>query len=379
MISRQWDVIVIGAGVLGAFHAYFACRKGWRTLLLERGQMPGEASVRNFGTLVPSAMTAGLWLERGTESVAIYRELARQLPIPLHEGGTQYLATTPAERGVLEEFSRIGPELGYDCRLLDAEQSARINPIDTQTCLGSLLFPRDARIESRRFFQMFLPWLSDELECTYRPGTVAVRVSADDAACRVVTADGREHSSAHVFVCNGADLRTLFPEQFASAGITRCKLQMLRLAGQPTVRLGASIASGLSIRWYPSFQACKSFERLRDEPVDDELAARGIHILMVQDEDGSIIVGDSHQYTSADFDDALDARTESLILREARRLARLESWEVHERWHGVYSLHPQQPIFQQTLCERIHLVTAIGGKGMTTGPAVARHSIDAIF
>ena len=43
----DWDLIVVGAGVLGSFHAYFAARRGWRTLLLERGDWPGEASVRN--------------------------------------------------------------------------------------------------------------------------------------------------------------------------------------------------------------------------------------------------------------------------------------------------------------------------------------------
>jgi len=36
------------------------------------------------------------------------------------------------------------------------------------------------------------------------------------------------------------------------------------------------------------------------------------------------------------------------------------------------------PLFHKTLEGCIHLITGIGGKGMTTGPAVARESIDRI-
>src|SRR5690242_2481761 len=62
--AEDFDVAVIGAGVLGTFHAYFACKKGLRTVLIERGGLPGEASVRNFGILFPSGMTAGPWHRR---------------------------------------------------------------------------------------------------------------------------------------------------------------------------------------------------------------------------------------------------------------------------------------------------------------------------
>src|SRR3954453_8187362 len=145
-----FDVVVIGAGVLGSFHAYFACRRGLRTLLIERGESPNDASVRNFGTIVPSAMTPGDWHGRGLEGVAIYRALADQLPPFLKAGGTQYLALTPGELAVLEDFARLGPGKGYACRLLRTRESVSLNPsIRADTCLGSLHFPDDLRVEPR--------------------------------------------------------------------------------------------------------------------------------------------------------------------------------------------------------------------------------------
>ena len=63
-MQPTWDLIVVGAGILGTSHAYHAARRGWRVLLLERGDWPGEASVRNFGTLMAGSLT-GEWRRRG--------------------------------------------------------------------------------------------------------------------------------------------------------------------------------------------------------------------------------------------------------------------------------------------------------------------------
>jgi FAD dependent oxidoreductase TIGR03364 len=378
--DSDWDVVVIGAGVLGAFHAYFASRRGLRTLLLERHDGPREASVRNFGMLVPSALPPGEWLRRGVESAGIYRELAERLPFPLSRGGMLYLATTPAEAEVLREFGQLGPDHGYNCRLLDAAEAVALNPaVNPDHCLAGLHFPDDLRLEPGSFFRALLPWLRRELGCAYRPATVAVRVTEAGGWCRVAAAEGPEFRARHVFVCCGADLRTLFPMRFRGGGLLRCMLQMMRTEAQPGVRLPTCISSGLTLRRYASFRLCPSWARLNAEPMDPDLRERGIHVLLAQDADGRVVVGDSHRYGAGDPDDTLDARTEELILAEAGRLVRLPHWRVAERWHGVYSLHPEREMYAETLHGRIHLLTGLFGKGMTVGPALAREAIDRLL
>ena len=375
MTDGTFDVVVIGAGVLGSFHAYFACRRGLRTLLIERGDSPNEASVRNFGTIVPSAMMPGEWHRRALETADIYRGLAADLPPFLKMGGTQYLALTPGELAVLEEFARIGPSRGYVCRLLGKSDSISVNPsINAAHCLGSLHFPDDLRVEPRRLFVGMLPWICRSLGCHYRPKTVATAVESDGSDCVVSTASGERFRCCNVFVCTGADFRTLFPRLFADSGLVRCRLQMMRTRPLPAA-LPTTLASGLSLRWYPSFQMCESWKGLQDESVDPEVERRGIHVLLVQDDDGRVILGDSHEYSDGDFPPGLDARTEELILREARKMISLPADAVTERWHGIYPLHRDQPVFSAVLRGRIHIVTGIGGKGMTTGPALARESI----
>lgn len=375
-MQADWDLIVVGAGILGTSHAYYAAKRGWRVLLLERGDWPGEASVRNFGTLMAGSL-AGDWRRRGLESIAFYRELAPRAGFTFSPSGTLFHVTTPAETTVVEEFARLPPHERCRCELMGPEEARKLNPVlRREHICRALYFPDDARVEPRGLFRRLIPWLTRELPVEYRPGTVAVELRAHGGEARVRTAAGDILRARHAIVCNGADLRTLFPERFADAGFERCKLLMLRTVPQPNVRVPVTVASGLTLRRYPAFAVCPSLERLKQESAAPGVLEAGIHILVVQDPDGSFVGGDSHEYATGDLNEVLDARIEALILEEARKLIELSSWDVAERWHGVYGMPKDGELYRETIDDVIHIVTGIRGKGMTTGPAVARETIE---
>ncbi len=74
-----------------------------------------------------------------------------------------------------------------------------------------------------------------------------------------VKSGNRSWEADEIFVCSGADFETLYPELFLTAGITKCKLQMMRLVAQPDDwRIGPSLCGGLSMIHYPGFQAATS-------------------------------------------------------------------------------------------------------------------------
>jgi FAD dependent oxidoreductase TIGR03364 len=377
-MQPAWDLIVVGAGILGTFHAYFAAKRGWRVLLLERGEWPGEASVRNFGTLMAGSLV-GEWRRRGLESIAIYRELAPHAGFEFYSSGSLYQVTTPTEAAVLEEFSQLAPEARCRCEVLEPSRATTLNPLlqREHVCLA-LFFPDDARVEPRGLFRRLIPWLVREWRIEYRPATAAIDVWENAGEACVRTATGAEMHARHIVVCNGSDLRTLFPDRFTAASFQRCKLQMLRTVPQQQVPLPTTVASGLTLRRYPAFAVCPSWTRLNQEPVAAGVLEAGIHILAVQDADGSLVIGDSHEFSTGDFSEVLDARIEGLILSEAHKLLQLPTWAIAERWHGVYSMPGNAELHRETMHGVIHLVTGIRGKGMTTGPAVARETIDAL-
>ena len=100
------DVIVIGAGVLGTFHAYFAARKGLHTILIERNAYPSDASTRNFGMVVQTIVeTEGEWPAYARASRDIYLAIQEEHDIGVRNNGSLYIASTDIERMVLEEFA----------------------------------------------------------------------------------------------------------------------------------------------------------------------------------------------------------------------------------------------------------------------------------
>jgi FAD dependent oxidoreductase TIGR03364 len=377
-MEPSWDLIVIGAGILGTSHAYFAAQRGWRVLLLERGDWPGDASVRNFGTLMAGSLTDE-WRRRGMESITFYRELAPLAGFHFSPSGSLYQVTTEVEASILEEFAQLAPRIGCRCELLDPSRSITLNPLLQREYVRlTLYFPDDARIEPRALFRRLIPWLTHEWPIEYRPATVAVDVRERGGEACVRTANGAELHARHAILCNGSDLRTLFPERFQAAGFERCKLLMLRTSPQPGFHVPATVASGLTLRRYPAFTICPSWAKLHQEPAAAGVLEAGIHILAVQDADGSFVVGDSHEHGVGDLNEILDARLETLILSEARKLLALPSWDIVERWHGVYGMPKDAELYRATIDGVIHIVTGIRGKGMTTGPAVARETIETL-
>ena len=47
--DRRCDVVVVGGGIVGCATAYYLARRGVRVILLERGEVAGEQSGRNWG------------------------------------------------------------------------------------------------------------------------------------------------------------------------------------------------------------------------------------------------------------------------------------------------------------------------------------------
>jgi FAD dependent oxidoreductase TIGR03364 len=379
------DVIVIGAGVLGAFHAFFAARKGLKVTLLERNPWPAGASTRNFGMLPRTIVeTTGPWAEYARDSAAIYQEVQAETDITMERRGCLYLASTPAEDRVLAEFA-AGWSAQYGCAYLTAaEVLARCPFVRESYCRAGLLFPEDLSLDPSRMLARLIPWITESAGVDYRPRTNVVLVRRAGDGCEVVTAAGETLHAGRVIVCSGADGQTLFPDVLREAGLRLCKLQMMRIAGDAgQCRIPHSILSGLSLRRYPAFRVCPSYVDLERETVEPDLAAFGIHLLFKQAPDGSIIVGDSHQHMPSGEGAALSDRTDTTIndaiLRYGRSMLQLPTWQIQTCWNGYYLVHPEEPIYTVTPDERIHLVTAIAGKGMTTGPGYARHSIDSIF
>ena len=96
---------------------------------------------------------------------------------------------------------------------------------------------------------------------------------------------------------------------------------------------------------------------------------------MTQNQNNEFILGDSHAYSADPPNEFLSAEVESQIIDYAKKMFVKLDFQVIDRWCGIYTEEQSAGLFQQTLDDRIHLITGIGGKGMTTGPGLARENI----
>lgn len=378
------DLIIIGGGVLGSFHALHALERGLSVRLFERHPRPMGASVRNFGQVVPSGMDSK-WQAYGRKSLEIYKRLQQSIDLSIRPLGSVYLASDEEEVLLLEELHAINQQNDYPSERLSAVQCLERYPgLRTDYCQGGLFFPEEISVEADQMVHRLLAFLIEQLGLNYHPSTQIREINVRQGRAEVISATGNTYEAENVILCSGHEFRTLYPELFANSDLEVSKLQMMRTVPQSGLRIPGNILTGLSIRRYEAFRECPSYAAIKAEEDPNALWKKwGVHILFKQSPDGSVIVGDSHHYADAVEAEAIGydilPEVNAYMLAEAKKIFQLEDWSLQSEWFGVYSQCKEQDIFHHSIDDHIHIVTGIGGKGMTGSAGYSLAHINSLY
>lgn len=383
-MKAQYDLIVVGGGVLGTFHAYHALKMGLKVAVIEKDKMPKSATIQNFGQVVPSGMDSK-WQTYGRESLAIYKEIQNQFDISVRQNGSVYLASNDQEVQLIEELAQINKANNYSSILLNKQECLDRYPgLSTAYVKAGLFFPEEVTVEPRTMIYRLQEYMVQDLGLKLITNTVIL--NCENLADSVILESAAKESyfAKKVIICNGSEFKSLYPELFFKSDLEVSKLQMLQTKPQKNYKLDGSILTGLSIRRYESFYECSSFKEIKAKEDPDSLEKKwGVHILFKQAADGSVILGDSHQYASAEnIDDLgfnLDMDIDNFMIEEAKMIIDLPTYEIQNRWFGMYSQCKTKDIFEHTIGENIHIITGIGGKGMTGSAGFSKENINKIF
>jgi glycine/D-amino acid oxidase-like deaminating enzyme len=403
------------------------------------GGVAADASARNFGLLTRLYDDGGVWGARAARSRALYGEWAARFALPLRVTGSLQLAQTDAQWTALRALAARAPRaLRAELLDARAARAAAPALAPAEELHGALHFPDDALLEPREMFRFALPRALAAAGVATVRGTAALALARDGAhGVRVRCADGATRAAGAVALCAGADAATLLPRAFARAApaLRVCKLQMLRVALPPPPR-GAppprALTSGLSLRRYPALAAHAGAAAAAALAAGDAhgLAAEealGVHVIArpaaapprgawggVAGESAALsdtewVVGDSHEYVplGGALDDATDEGVADAILRVAAGMLRGVRGLVDARagggagggeprarvlaqWAGTYLQHDagvfaacaraQGPRARWEEADEegrgaVHIVTGLGGKGMTMSPALAEENV----
>jgi FAD dependent oxidoreductase TIGR03364 len=367
-------VVVVGGGVLGTLHAVAARRRGLEVLHLEREPEPRGASVRNFGLIWVSGRAAGPELSLALRARAGWEELAAEVPgAGFRPNGSLTLAADEAELVLLKQAAARPDAAIRGYELLDAGDARQVNPALRGEFAGALRCRRDAVVEPRRA----LPAIREHLlagrgrPAGYRwlPGREAVEIAPQ--AVRDHT--GEWHRGDLVVLCTGATHTGLAGSHLAGypqPPVRRVRLQMMQTAPFDG-RLTTSVADGDSLRYYPAFDLPG---RAGLPPQAPAAAAEAAQLLLVQRADGSLTIGDTHEY-SEPF--AFDVREDAYDHLRGRA-EKLLGWPLprtQRRWAGVYSQVTTSELYHRSqVAPGVTLVTGPGGRGMTCAPAIAEET-----
>ncbi|MFZ4427592.1 MAG: TIGR03364 family FAD-dependent oxidoreductase [Saprospiraceae bacterium] len=384
MKNEKKDLLIIGGGALGAFHAYHALEMGLKVTLLEKDTAPKSASVRNFGQIVPSGMNQK-WQAFGRKSLEVYAKLQSRADLGIMHGGSIYLASDAAELQLLEELAKINRCNDYPSELLTPKACLERYPcVQPWYCRGGLYFPQELSVNPRTMVHRLLALLQENPNFNYLPNTLAKSIDSGGATCKVSTANGDVCEAEQVILCSGTEFEHLYPGIFRNAGLELVKIQMARIKAQPNARIPGNILTGLTIRRYESFAECPSYYKIKaTEDKDSFWKKWGIHLLFKQEADGSIILGDSHEYADWSMgetpDEFLREEVTRYFLDAGATILQLDHWEIENQWIGLYSQCKDQDIFQQTIDGKVHIVTGIGGKGMTGSAGFAFDHLSKLY
>ena len=359
MQDRSFDLIVIGAGIVGLAHALLGVRAGLRVAVLDRDAQANGASIRNFGFVTVTGQGSPDTWRRARQSRDIWAEIAPLAGIPVIHRGLLMACRRAEALACVREFAD-GP-MGEGCSLLGPGSL----PLPLRdTLLGALHSPHELRVESREAIPRLADWLARAHGVAFHWRCAALAVSAG----LVHTARG-EFRAPRIIVAPGTDLVSIAPGVFERRGVTLCKLHMLRLA-DPGWRLPAAVMSDLGLHRYRGYTDAPSLPALRARLAAEQQAQldNGVHLIVVQAADGTLVVGDSHHY-AATPDPFQPATVDALMLEEYEAVLG-PAPPVVERWTGVYPSGPDDAFFED-IAPGVRLVSVTSGTGASTAFGLA--------
>jgi FAD dependent oxidoreductase TIGR03364 len=378
MKTQRADLAIIGAGIVGLAHAYAAARRGLSVVVFERTAPAVGASVRNFGLVWPVGQPEGPRHDRAMRSREIWGEVAAAARLHFAATGSLHLAYAADEWAVLEEFgaSALGQAHGR-ALLLPAETLARSGAVNPAGLRGALWSATEATVDPCQAIRSLPAWLNEAHRVSFQFSTTVRRIELPS----IETTSGTWIVDRAI-VCSGQDFETLFPETFAAAPITRCKLQMLRTPPQPDRwKLGPALCAGLTLTHYDSFKDCAALALLEARVALEMpfLVEHGIHVLLSQTANGALTIGDSHHYRlTVDPFDREDIN--AAILGYLRKFAVVPTFAIEERWHGVYpKMKNGASELVAEVAPGVWVVNGLGGAGMTLSFGLAEEVLAKMF
>lgn len=144
------DVVVVGAGVVGAACAFYAARSGLSVIVLERDSVGGGTTSRGEGNILVSDKGPGPELDLALASRRLWLDLGEELgreAFELEEKGGVVVATSEPGLAMLGEFARGQRDAGVEVDPVLADRLHDHEPHLAGDLPGGAVYPQDMQVQ----------------------------------------------------------------------------------------------------------------------------------------------------------------------------------------------------------------------------------------
>ncbi|MGW0778162.1 NAD(P)/FAD-dependent oxidoreductase [Streptomyces sp. NPDC002835] len=143
------DLIVVGAGVVGAACAYYAARSGLSVTVIDRGPVAGGTTGAGEGNLLVSDKEPGPELELALLSTRLWRELSDVLPsrVEYEAKGGLVVASGEASLAVLRDLAARQERAGVKNQEVVGGRLRDLEPHLSPGLAGGFHYPQDAQVQ----------------------------------------------------------------------------------------------------------------------------------------------------------------------------------------------------------------------------------------
>ncbi|MGJ5042885.1 MULTISPECIES: FAD-dependent oxidoreductase [unclassified Bradyrhizobium] len=218
---RDYDVAVVGGGLLGSAIAWGLGRLGQRVAVLDEGDIAKRASRANFALVWVQSKGLGMpaytgWTVRGSKAwPKLAEELKAQtgLDVVLQQNGGFHLTLGEAEYEQRTQLvARMHNQVGaadYQMEMLPASEVKKMLPLIGPEVSGGSFCPYDGHVNSLRTFRALHVGMK-QFGVDYLPERAVGAIALDGNEFRLTTAQG-EIRAAKVVLAAGNANQTLAP------------------------------------------------------------------------------------------------------------------------------------------------------------------------
>ncbi|WP_131746092.1 FAD-dependent oxidoreductase [Frankia sp. Cppng1_Ct_nod] len=358
-MSRQFDLVVVGGGIIGCAVAYQA------RSLFERIAIVDQA--RSLGAMASSAAIGGITPQSddicGTslslladQSRALYPAWLREIEneaavsIPLHTAGLLQVALSGAE------LDRLGcvlvPEWishGFEVVPCSPDDLQDMEPLLTRRAKGAFLLPREASLEPTRLLSALDSVLRRDARVTVLTGATVEEMRSTQNNIMISIKNGKTLSCHHAVLAAGLGSGRLLPARNVDP--------MFPVKGQAMeFQVPGAVGYPLRFQLYAKVAA-------KEGTKSSYLVPRG---------DGRVAAGVTYEYGTSD---SIPSRAgyESVLTGVTALVPAARSWPIQRHWSGVRPATLDERPIIGPVTEDARVIAATGhfGLGVTLAPATA--------